>query len=97
MTYTTTTWTTVSVARVKPDYVVIYRKPDGTEGALDANMVLVQLDESSGGRRTVLGVVDTNTCEVIAAPDVPGYVELRSAAWEKLNARVTLRGGQPSP
>jgi hypothetical protein len=91
MTFTTTTWTTTSVARVKADYVVVYEKPDGTEAAIDANMVLTQLDEMSGGRRTILGVVDKNTCEVIAATDVPGFVRLMyAAAWALIPQTVVL-------
>lgn len=72
MTYTASTWDTTSVARVKADYVVVYRKPDGAQRGIDANMVLTQMNHS-GGRRTILGVVDPATCEVIAAPDVDGF------------------------
>lgn len=79
MSYTTTAWTTVSVTRVKADYVVVYTRSDGIERALDANMALIQSTDS-GGRRAILSVVDMNTCEVIPAPDVEGFVGLRCAA-----------------
>ncbi len=90
MSYTTTTWTTVSVAHVKPDHVVVYTKTDGTERALDANMALIQINDT-GGRRTILGVVDMNTCEVIPAPDVEGFVALRYAAVWAATRRIEMQ------
>lgn len=90
MTYTTSTWTTTAAARVKADYVAIYRKADGAKAGIDAGMVLTQMDER-GGRRTVLGVVDTATAEVIAATDLPGYVELVDKyLWQSRPIRVEL-------
>jgi hypothetical protein len=77
MTYTTTTWTTTSVTRVKADYCVVYDKPGGGQTMIEANLVLSQMSDT-GSRRTILGVVDTNTCEVIAATDMTGYLGLMS-------------------
>jgi hypothetical protein len=91
MSYTTTTWTTVSVARLKADHVVVYTNANGRECARDANIALTQINES-GGRRTILGVVDMSTCEVIPAPDVPGFIELRYAAvWAATPHPIELR------
>jgi hypothetical protein len=90
MTYTTTTWTTIAVATPgKPRKVIIYTKPDGTRGAFDADVVLTQNNES-GGRRIVAGTIDMTTGEVIAAPDVPGFVELMDAFMWK-HRPVTIR------
>ena len=91
MAYTRTTWTTAAVTRVKSDFVVVYTDASGIERARDANMALTQ-NSDSGGRRIVLGVVDTDTCEVIAAPDVAGFVALRGAeVWAATPRRIELR------
>ncbi|MBO0677191.1 hypothetical protein JRC04_06915 [Mycolicibacterium sp. S2-37] len=91
MTYTKSTWTTVAVARVKADYVVVSIADDGTERAREANMALTQMHDS-GGRRTILGVVDTETCEIVPAPDVAGFKELRCAAvWAATPRTIELR------
>lgn len=78
MTFTTTTWTTITATPIhKPDYSIHYRTPDGAEGDRAANMLLTQTNDT-GGRRTILGAVDLDTGEVIAAPDVPGYTNIVS-------------------
>ncbi|EIT90880.1 hypothetical protein [Mycobacteroides abscessus] len=90
MTYTAVTWTTTSVGRIKADYVAVYHKPDGDLGTREANMVLTQMNDT-GDRRSILGVIDTNTCEVIAAPDMPGFIELVDAAvWRARGSTLTL-------
>ncbi|NTY57948.1 hypothetical protein [Mycolicibacterium sphagni] len=90
MTYTVTTWTTTSVARIKADYVVVHRKPNGTRCAIDANMVLTQMNEV-GGRRTILGIVDTTTCEVTAAPDFDGFEGLMDRdLWRSRRVHISL-------
>lgn len=91
MTYTKSTWTTTSVARVKADYVVVYRKPNGNQNALDANLVLTQMNDVSGQRRTIVGVVNTATCEVVAAPDLDGFEGLMSIhLWHSRTATIEL-------
>lgn len=75
MTFTTTTWTTTSVTRVRADYLAIYTRPDGGEGEYPANMVLIQTNDD-GRRRTVLGVIDPASCEVIPVTDLGGFVGL---------------------
>jgi hypothetical protein len=90
MTYTATTWTTTTASRIKADYVVVYHDVAGKRKGVDANIVLTQIDES-GGRRTILGVVDTTTCEVIAAPNIAGYVGLVSKAyWSARTVRIEM-------
>ncbi|OHU65873.1 hypothetical protein [Mycobacteroides chelonae] len=94
MTYTVITWTTTSVGRIKADYVAVYREPDGSLGAREANMVLTQMNDS-GDRRSILGVVAMNTCEVIAAPDMPGFIELIDAAvWRARGYTIVLNGSR---
>lgn len=93
MTYTATTWTTLSASRVKADYIIFYTTNGGTRRQRDADMLLTQINEDTGQRRTILGVVDTTTCEVIAAPDMPGFIEMKSyGAWlcEQANARPVM-------
>ncbi|MBU8810705.1 hypothetical protein KL953_17625 [Mycolicibacterium goodii] len=91
MTFTTTTWNTTSVARIKADYVVVHRKPGGTRRAIDANMVLTQMNETAGTRRTILGVTDPATCEVIAAPDIDGFEGLVSIhRWRSRLVNIAL-------
>lgn len=90
MTYTTTTWITTAAARIEPDYVAVYRTTSGRESATEASMMLTQVDQQ-GNRRTVLGVVDTTTCEVISAPDLPGFTALVwREAWALRPRRITL-------
>ena len=90
MTYTASTWTTTSVARVKADYVVVYLRPDGTQCAIDANLVLTQMNDR-GGRRTIVGVVDTATCEVIPAPDVQGFEGMTNIhVWRARPVKIAL-------
>lgn len=92
MTFTATTWNTTSVARIKADYVAVYRKSDGTQRAIDANMVLTQLSETAGRRRTILGVIDPATCEVIAAPDVDGFEGVVSIhLWRSRLVNIALQ------
>ncbi|SHT00385.1 Uncharacterised protein [Mycobacteroides abscessus subsp. abscessus] len=94
MTFTTTTWVTTSVERLKPDYVVVHSNPSGAQRGIEANLVLTQMN-GSGGRRTILGVVDPATCEVIAAPDVDGYEGLlRIEVWR--SRRVALAVEPPT-
>jgi hypothetical protein len=90
MTYTTTTWTTTTANRIKADHVVVYDDATGKRQGVDASMVLAQIDER-GGRRTILGVIDTTTCEVIAAPNIAGYVGLVSKArWSARTVRIEM-------
>jgi len=90
MTYTTPAWATTSVARIKADYVLIYRNTDGTQRAIDANLVLTQMNDC-GDRRTILGVVDITTGEVIAAPDVEGFEGLMSIDfWRARTVAIKL-------
>ncbi|MDO2976023.1 hypothetical protein P5V62_16725 [Mycobacteroides abscessus subsp. massiliense] len=94
MTYTVITWTTTSVGRIKADYVAVHHKTDGSMGAREANMVLTQMNDN-GDRRSILGVVDMNTCEVIAAPDMPGFIELIDAAvWRARGHAVVLNSSR---
>lgn len=87
MTYIATKWTTTAVARIKADYLAVFLKPDGTHGCHEANLLLTQINETDGARRTVLGVVDPHTCEVIAAPSVPDFACLMLTAQWKLGIR----------
>lgn len=97
MTYTTTTWTTTAAARIEPDYVAVYRTTSGRESATEASMMLTQVDQQ-GNRRTVLGVVDTATCEVIPAPDLPGYIKLLDRyVWRSRPHRIELAPMPPLP
>lgn len=97
MTYTTSTWTTTAAARIEPDYVAVCRTDSGAESAIEACMMLTQVDQQ-GNRRTVLAVVDTTTCEVIPAPDLPGYRELVSKAWwQSRPQRIEMAPLPPMP
>ncbi|MDM2016415.1 hypothetical protein PP298_13720 [Mycobacteroides abscessus] len=97
MTFTTTTWATTSVERLKPDYVVVHSNPNGAQRGTEANLVLTQVN-GSGGRRTILGVVDPTTCEVIAAPDVDGYEGLmRIELWRSRHVTLTTAPMPPTP
>lgn len=90
VTFTATVWRTTSVSRIKADYVVVYRKPDGAQGAIEANLVLTQMNDT-GGRRTVVGVIDAHTCEVIPAFDFKGYEGLMNIhVWRARPTRITL-------
>lgn len=89
MTYVASTWTTISVNRIKSNYVADYRHPDGTEArSLEANIALIQTNEH-GDRRTVLGVIDPNTCDVVPAKERAGFdglvtheqAEMRNYIW----------------
>lgn len=82
MSFTTSTWTTIGVARVKADHVVVFTNARGERCGRDANMVLTQINDDTGSRRTILGLVDMETCEVLPAPDLPGFEGVvDSARW----------------
>lgn len=89
MTYTASTWNTIAVASIKTEHVATYNKPGVGHGAFDASLALTQVDDS-GNRRVVLGVVYPPTCEVIPAPEVPGFVGLVSKALHRAGLRVTV-------
>jgi hypothetical protein len=92
MTFTKSTWATIAVARVEADYVAVRTTADGTERAQDANMALTQVSQDGSQRRTILGVVDVQTCEIIPAPDIAGFKELRDAQlWAARTVSFDLR------
>lgn len=92
MSYTTSTWTTVSVSSIKADHVVVYTDACGAQRGRDANLVLTQIHDETGSRRTILGVVDVDTCEVLPAPDLPGFVGMIDAArWAARARRIELQ------
>lgn len=90
MTYTTTTWNTLTVAEVK-GFVIVYRRSNGTEAAALAPVVLVQQDPDTNMRREVFAAVDKTTGELVPAPSVPGYVAtIHRDDWRN-NAALNLR------
>jgi hypothetical protein len=97
MTYTTTTWNTLTVAEVK-GFVIVYRKDNGAQVAAEAPVVLVQHDPDTLVRREVFAAVDKSTGELIPAPDVPGYIAtVTRDAWRN-DCALALRGDfTPAP
>jgi hypothetical protein len=91
MTYTNTTWTTLTVTQVK-GFMVVYRRHNGQQAGAEAPAVLVQHDPATGTRREVFACVDKATGELVPAPDVPGYIA--TIAREDWRNNVVLNMGR---